>query len=121
MGEDLPPDLVKGCAARQLQTLVIWSICGVLLGCVVALLGLVALTGEVRFVIALGALSFTIGFCICALVGLWLTTWREAQRGYTTLDRWFRHLWQLEPGTGAVVRHPGDPLGPGNSRQISKQ
>jgi hypothetical protein len=34
---------------------------------------------------------------------------RERDRGYTTTYGDHRQLWQLDPGTGEVLRRPGEP------------
>ena len=52
------------------------------------------------------------GFVAVASVWGWfaVVVRGEGARGYTTLDRRLRHLPQLDPRTGRLVRRAGDPF-----------
>jgi hypothetical protein len=44
-----------------------------------------------------------------SFVLLCVVVWRESRHGYTTLEGQLRHLPKVEPRTGKVLRHAGDP------------
>ncbi|WGD37434.1 hypothetical protein [Lysinibacter sp. HNR] len=51
-----------------------------------------------------------VGAALLLILAVW-SVWRiraERRLGYTTLERRFRHLYQLDAKTGAVIRQPGE-------------
>jgi hypothetical protein len=59
-------------------------------------------------------------FTMVATLGAWvLVSWREARAGYTTLRNQWRHLPQLDPRSGRIVREAGAPYLP--QRRIGAQ
>jgi hypothetical protein len=62
-------------------------------------------------VVAIGIAVLTVG--LLASRARWASLQmerRESEAGYTTLPTRHQDLWQLEPRTGAVLRHPGEPF-----------
>lgn len=56
------------------------------------------------------------GLMLAALAVWGLVIWREVHLGYTTLEGQFRHLQQLDPRTGEVIRTAGSPYPSKNRR-----
>jgi hypothetical protein len=110
--QGVPPSLTDGRTA-------FWWARASLVGLVVSVLVILVLAGVAYF-----APKPTPGwFPVVALLGLvvspagffgipWFTriraSIRETQAGYTTLYDRYYDLWQLDPKTGAVLRHPGE-------------
>jgi hypothetical protein len=106
-----PPPLLPGQTAAQLSRKRTRYLLGMVVCTLLEAIAILLPPSLVRpavLILALGVLGF-------ALLGMWVTLkWvlverRERRAGYTTLSASrYRRYWRLDPGTGAVVRRPGD-------------
>lgn len=109
MTEKRIPVLMRGPSARTLFKIARLGNAGYLV-CLAAAL-VVVLIGRSDPSMAQALLVLLIGFAID--LALWVAFASaialEVRHGYTTLDGRFRHLPQLESGTGTILRSAGEP------------
>lgn len=112
------PDQLSGPSALALQLVCLVASCICLLSLVPGAIAVVARAPATLMVVAVSVMLLSFFTMVATLVAWFFVSWREAGAGYTTLRNQWRHLPQLDPRSGRVVREAGAPYLPPRRRGV---